>query len=340
MAVLVTGATGFLGINLVRRLAQDGHRVVAFDTVRLSGELRAAAFGDLPEILEVQGDVCQPTALTEVMDRYQVTRVVHLGAVTVAPDASPAQHHTAVRVNVAGTQNVLAACVQKRVLRCVVASSSAVYGDAVFGHEPVTEQVPAAPRSLYGITKLAAEELTNAAVLRDGLDAVVARITALYGPWERPTGSRALASPLWQVMSLAEAGHKVTISSRGHRDWTYVEDAAAALAVLATAARPQHRIYNVGCGAVWSPTVLAEILKTSGLGFEFAVDDHQSNLNYGDDLTRKRQPLDSGRLRTEYGSVFSSPQVACHRYHLWWQQNHRVISHPSVQAIGEIAVRM
>lgn len=328
MTVLVTGAAGFLGINMVRRLANDGHRVVGLDTTTLSQSVRSAAFGDLPDVVEVRGDICRPGDLADAISRYRVTRVVHLGAVTVARDEGPARTRTAVRVNVVGTQNVLAACAQHRVLRCVIASSSAVYGDTVFGPAPVTEEAPATPQSLYGVTKLAAEELAAAALLRDGVDAVVARVTALFGPWERPTGSRSLPSPLWQMLAMADAGTRVTVAGGGHRDWTYVEDAAAALATLLTAARPRHRVYNVGCGVVWSPAVLAELLKASQPGFDFAVAECETNLNYGDDLTRTRQPLDSGRLRTEYGIAFASPESACRRYHLWWQQYRHHVSQP------------
>jgi len=338
MTVLVTGAAGFLGINMVRRLASDGHRVVGLDTVTLPRGVRSAAFGDYPHVVDVRGDVCRPGDLADAIGRYRVTRIVHLGAVTVARDEGPARTHTAVRVNVAGTQNVLAACAQHRVARCVIASSSAVYGDAVFGPEPVAEGASVTPQSLYGITKLAAEELAIAALLRDGVDAVVARLTALFGPWECPTGSRTLPSPLWQILTMADAGRRITVAGRGHRDWTYVEDAATALASLLTAARPRHRIYNVGCGVVWSPAVLAELLKTSHPGFDFAVAERETNLNYGDDLTRTRQPLDSGRLRSEYGTVFASPESACRRYYLWWQQYRHHVSQPLSRVSGGATV--
>jgi len=328
VTVLVTGAAGFLGINVVRRLARDGHQVVGFDTVELPESARTAAFGDLPNVVDVRGDVCRPDDLANVMRTYEVTRVVHLGAVTVARDESPERTGTAVRVNVVGTANVLAACARHNVGRCLIVSSSAVYGDTVFGTAPVTEDVTPVPRSVYGITKLAAEELAAAALRRDGVDTVVARVTALFGPWERPTCSRTLPSPLWQLLAMADAGQRVTVASGGHRDWTYVEDAAAALAALLTAKRPRYRVYNVGCGAVWSPAVLAELLKMTQPGFDYTVAESDTNLSYGDDLNRKRHPLDSSRLRTEYGIAFAGPESACRRYYEWWQQYRHHVNQP------------
>jgi UDP-glucuronate 4-epimerase len=161
-SVLVTGASGFIGLHLVAVLRAEGIRVVgAADTV-----------GDFL-------DVTDPHRLHEVFDRFRPDTVVHLGGVS-GPMVSRERPWSIVDVNVGGTANLLEAARISGVRRFVLASSNAVYGS---NPGPLDEDVTMVnPSSVYGASKIAAEHLLGVYGRRYGLVTCSLRISSVYGP--------------------------------------------------------------------------------------------------------------------------------------------------------------
>ncbi|MHB8672680.1 MAG: NAD-dependent epimerase/dehydratase family protein [Candidatus Limnocylindrales bacterium] len=214
----MTGAAGFIGSRLARRLLDDGHSVIGVDAYTTTYNVaekhaRTAALMRNPRYTHVRGDLVD-LPLEPLLERAEV--VFHLaGRPGVRPsfDLGDLYRHD----NVDATRRLLDACLKApAVRRLVYASSSSVYGDAPL---PFRETGVPAPISPYGQTKLEAERLCLAAA-GDALETVALRYFTVYGPGQRPDmGLRRFAEA-------ALAGRPIELLGDGtqSRDFTYVDD--------------------------------------------------------------------------------------------------------------------
>lgn len=172
MRVAVTGAAGFVGTNLLNELIADGHHVVAIDRAVPAD---ADRFGGLCEWREV--DICDTAAMTEAL--AGVDRVYHLVAIITLKREDPA----AWRVNTLGVQSVARAALAAGVGRMVHCSSIHSFDQYNCGGRIDESSVrsTAADIPVYDRSKWAGEQELQA-VVADGLDAVVANPTGVYGP--------------------------------------------------------------------------------------------------------------------------------------------------------------
>ncbi|MDH2387759.1 NAD-dependent epimerase/dehydratase family protein [Streptomyces sp. HNM0663] len=240
---VVTGAAGFIGSHLVESLLQQGVTVLGYDR-RSPGDNAMAAqnLGGVlghPGFRLVQGDLVTDDLKPWVNG---ADTVFHLAAV---PGVRPSWGDTFgeyLECNVLATQRLLNTCVSLGVERLVLASSSSVYGDCT---GPLREDGVTAPRSPYGVTKLAAERLALAyALAPDSPISVVAmRYFTVYGPRQRP--DMAIGRMLRAVLT----GEPLHLYGDGHqrRDFTFVADAVAATVAAATAEATAEAV-NVGGG--------------------------------------------------------------------------------------------
>lgn len=252
MKALVTGGLGFVGVNVVRSLIDAGHSVVSVDRDLPGAAHMRFLSGAEQRLQHVRAD------LTEPMERWQSLVgepgvVVHTAAVTpLAPGEELAAPARAVTVNVAATVQVLEMAAALGASRVVHVSSGSVYG--VPAGDPATalvESSPLAPRTVYGITKAAADQLAQRYDDLGACEVVVARLAQPYGPMERKTSSRSALSPVHDWAAAALAGEPLELEpgclDRG-RDYLYVGDVAQALLALAVAPSLPHRVYNVSNG--------------------------------------------------------------------------------------------
>lgn len=234
MQVLVTGATGAVGPVVVEALLAAGHQVRAL--VRT-----APPAGLLPAAVElVPGDITEPATVQAAMTGCD--GVVHMAALLHINDPAPALHAASERVNVTGTANVLAAAQAQGVARLVFFSTIAVYGH---GHgATLRETTPPQPDTLYGRTKLAAEELVLAARRADGAAlGVVLRLAAVYGAHVKGNYQRLLTA-------LARGRFLPIGRGANRRTLVYDQDVASATLLALREPTAAGRVYNVTDGTV------------------------------------------------------------------------------------------
>lgn len=222
MRSLVTGAAGFIGSHLVRRLRAEGWSVVGVDR-RPGADITADLLtADLDPLLD------------------GVNVVFHLAGQPGVRE-SWAQFGSYSRGNLETTQRLLEGLRGRPLTRFVLASTSSVYGQAPM---PAREDGPALPVSPYGATKLAAESLCDLYGRTAALPWVALRYFTVYGPGQRPD----MAFTRW--LTAARDGTPVQIYGAGDqvRDFTFVDDAVEATIRAATAPGAVGQPINVGGG--------------------------------------------------------------------------------------------
>ncbi|WP_210496219.1 NAD-dependent epimerase/dehydratase family protein [Microvirga antarctica] len=219
--ILVTGAAGFIGFHVARRLLDDGHQVVGVDsfTPYYDVSLKEARFATLlPRngFLGERLDLADPQAIRDLFARHRFTHVIHLAAQPGVRFVDPQPY---VQSNMVAFVNMLEACRHGQVEHLVYASSSSVYG--ANRQLPFSEHTPADhPISLYAATKKANEMMAHSYAHLFGLPVTGLRFFTVYGPWGRPdmavyTFTRAIAE-----------GREIRVAHAGKvwRDFTYVDD--------------------------------------------------------------------------------------------------------------------
>jgi UDP-glucuronate 4-epimerase len=250
VAVIVTGAAGFIGMHVCERLLARGERVVGVDTfnsyydVRLK-EARAARLIGQPGFDMARIDVADARAFEMLVQQVAPNRIVHLAAqagVRYSLDNPFAYERT----NVAGQLSVLEACRHGPSVRHLVyASSSSVYGERPLGGSGFREDdVLGAPASLYAATKRAGELMSDTYANLFGLSLTGLRFFTVYGPWGRPDMA------YYGFSQKILAGEPIEVYGEGQmaRDFTYIDDIVDGIMGVLDhpPASSQHRVFNIG----------------------------------------------------------------------------------------------
>lgn len=234
---LVTGATGAIGPATVRALLDGGADVRVFGRLERVRDHPDTWPAWLPRVELACGDLTQPDTLAAAMPGIDV--VIHLAAL-LHVEKPPAGHEQRYRtVNVDGTRHVAEAAAAAGVRRLVLASTTAVYGPT--GGQPATEDTAPAPDSWYAESKLEAERVARAVGRASGLEVVILRLSAVYGPRVRGNYRRLLRA--------MAHGRFVWVGPGRHRR-SLVADADAARAFELAARHPaaSGHTFNVADG--------------------------------------------------------------------------------------------
>ena len=259
---LVTGALGCIGAWTCALLAEEGTEVVGYDLG--SDDRRIKLATDLDIRLE-RGDISDGKALADVLDRHEITHVVHLAALLLTMIKRDPPYGTA--VNVGGTVNVLDAA-KTRGIQVAYASSAAVYSSADATGAPIPNDAPPHPDSFYGVHKLACENLARVFWEQEQVPSIGIRPFVVYGPG-RDAGLT--ASPTL-AMAAAAAGESAQIAFGGRTQLQYAPDTARVFIAAARAAREGASVYHLGGAAVPLAEVAAAIERAAP-GVSITVDE-------------------------------------------------------------------
>lgn len=262
LPILVTGAAGFIGFHVARRLLADGHEVVGVDRIGPHGNLelkrdRLAQIEGEERFRFAQIDLADRRATASLFAEAAFDRVIHLAAQT-GVRASLDHPDAYIDSNLVGFANVLEGCRRAEVGHLVFASSSSVYG-ANTQTPYSTHQHADHPVSLYGATKKSNELMAHSYAHLYGLPVTGLRFFTVYGPWGRPDMAYFLFT-----RAILE-GEPIEVFNQGEmkRDFTYIDDVVEGIVRAmsrpptpdaawngdapdpATSSAP-YRIYNIG----------------------------------------------------------------------------------------------
>ncbi len=240
---LVTGAAGFIGSHLCRRLLQDGAHVLGIDSftdfypkwikeLNLGPLLKQKNFEFLPE--DILG-----LDLIKIMER--IDSVFHLAAQPGVRTSWGENFSIYTKNNIEATQRLLEAAKSVSKNKIIYASSSSVYG--LCPHLPMVETSALHPFSPYGVTKLAAENLCFLYYKNYGIPCVSLRFFTVYGPGQRPDMA------FHKFFKAIAQDKEITVFGDGQqtRDFTYIDDIIEAN-VSSIKNGKVGEIYNVGGG--------------------------------------------------------------------------------------------
>ena len=254
--VLVIGGAGFIGSHVVASLLDtDIREVIVYDNLtrgKLSN-LKESLTDSRCRIFPDGGDIRDTDVLSRAMKG--VDGVIHLAAMWLLHCKD--YPRTAFEVNIAGTFNVLEACVQNGVKRLVYSSSASVYGDAV--EVPMTENHPFNNRNFYGATKIAGEAMCRAFHDRNGLSYVGLRYMNVYGPHQDQTAAYTGVIPI--MLNKIDANETPVVNGDGSQTYDFVTARDVARCnVLALQAEVTDQFYNVGTGVQTSIKQLCDLI--------------------------------------------------------------------------------
>jgi UDP-glucuronate 4-epimerase len=260
--ILVTGAAGFIGYHVSRRLLESGRAVVGIDNLNAyyDPKLKDARLTELakfPGFRFIKLDLADRAGMAALFAEHRFAQVVHLAA-QAGVRYSLIDPHAYIDSNLVGFTNILEGCRHNGCRHLLYASSSSVYGSNTQMPFSTHDNVDH-PLSLYGATKKANELMAHSYAHLFKLPTTGLRFFTVYGPWGRPDMA------MWIFAKAIAAGEPIKLFNHGkmQRDFTYVDDVVESIERLVDrppAGNPDYsgdapdpgsssapwRVYNIG----------------------------------------------------------------------------------------------
>lgn len=332
MPILVTGAAGFIGHHVSKRLLERGEQVIGIDNLNdyYSVELKKARLTELQRSHNgfsfVQVDFSDTVSLNEALKPFDINQVVHLGA-QAGVRYSITNPHAYITSNLMGHLNILEYCRHTVGMKHLVyASSSSVYGSNTKLPFSVEDRVDL-PISLYAATKKSDELMSEVYSHLYRLPQTGLRFFTVYGPWGRPDMA------MWLFTDAILKGKPIKVFNHGDmmRDFTYVDDIVSGIVACLDNPPPDdgapkaggsvnpHRIYNIGNHRSEPLLRMIEILEQS----------------LGREAKRELLPMQPGDVRETYADITAiqndlgfaptTPiEVGIPKFVEWFRQYHRI----------------
>lgn len=241
MKIMLLGAAGFIGTNLMNHLVQNHNNNITL-VDRKRGYFPKTEQIHCDQVSIVESSLEHNTNFEELLQGQEI--VYHLVSTTV-PSTSNQHISQELMANVVFSSNLFEACVRCGVQKVVFISS----GGTVYGKEsdcPLKENTSTNPISSYGVQKITIEKLLYLYHYMYGLDYRIIRLANPYGPYQRPDG---VLGAVTTFTYKALKGEPITVYGDGSvvRDFIYIDDAISAIMKIADG-KNRHFTFNVGCG--------------------------------------------------------------------------------------------
>lgn len=249
MKILITGGAGFIGSNLSKRLADDGHEVVVLDSLLRGNKLDKETFG---KIKFIKGDVRDyDTVLNASVGCDLIFHFAAVLGVDIVAD-NPVE---TMDVEVIGTRNIVNAAEVNNIKKIMYASTSGIYGHSAIEESALTEEVLVDPRTSYAMAKRYNEIYLASHFEEKGINIVSLRFFNVYG-WNQ---DNRMVIPLFFEQALS--GKDITVFGTGKqtRDFTYIDDTIEACVRLMDL--NGCHIINIANEAEWCIIDVAERIK-------------------------------------------------------------------------------
>lgn len=255
MKILVTGAAGFIGSNIVEALVQRGDWVFGLDNLSTGRMVNLKCVEGNPNFEFIKGDI-RDAALVEKTARG-VDVIFHEAALP-SVQRSIENPHESLDNNVNGTVNVLWAAKNAGVQRVVFASSSSIYGNVKV--QPVDESAHPQPISPYGASKIAGEMFGFAFAASYGFTFIALRYFNVFGPRQDPESEYAAVVPRF-ITRLNKGTQPPVIYGDGEqtRDFTFVSNVVHANLLAADKPGLESGFFNIAAGR---PNSVNDLLRT------------------------------------------------------------------------------
>lgn len=239
MRVLVFGASGFVGQNVVKELGDLGLEVTATDIIPMNVSLS-------DNVTFVKADILDDQHLDDLIEGQDI--IIHFATSNLRTSLKNPKRN--IKINVQGTINILESARKHGIKKVVYSSASSIYG--IPEYLPVDENHPKKPATIYGVGKYTGEHILRVYYELYGINYFVMRFTNVYGPYQHPDTGGLI--PV--VMSKIIKGEEVTIFGDGSqtRDFVYVGDIAKLTTKLVIDENIKNSIVNVGSGentSIW-----------------------------------------------------------------------------------------
>ena len=242
MALLITGASGHIGLELAKVAASRGMQVVAMHRGDLSEAQQKAAGG----LTWVVCDLSDANAVRDLAAKHRIDACIHCAAISNEAYARP-NPLDAINTNVGATANLLDAARQSGWQRFVLLSSGSVFSLRKDIVNKVTEDQTPEPANVYSTTKVCAEQLTRMYRSEYGLSSSTVRISWVFGP--PVISDQPQRGPIPSYLLRALRGEAIREGGADFcASFTYVMDVVEALLAAAAAPQLRHAVYHFGHG--------------------------------------------------------------------------------------------
>lgn len=244
MAILITGAAGFIGSHLAKRLIDDGHELVLVDRFSdyYSVQMKRMRVNSLiPSQTFIEIDLANIKNF-EILGNLNITSIIHLAAQPGVRLKFP-QTNTYLADNLIAFSNLLLWALEANVEQFTYASSSSVYGNS--NQFPLEEEGSLLyPFGPYPVSKYLNESMAKTYSVGSNTNTTGLRFFSIYGPWGRPDMAyfRLLTSGLSDYEFLLNGNRNI------ERDFTYIDDAVESIVRLHFSRKSVGDVYNIGGG--------------------------------------------------------------------------------------------